>query len=183
MTPPTRPSRASQGPSRLPPDDAADELEKAQALRDVLEHAVEFTRAVSTARPMESYRSRPVVLAAIAIPSLLLCLYSFIARPDWVFGHDPARSSPARQEAHLRFAMFLVSQRLNAYRDAHGGALPQSLPEVGETWAHITYEILPDSGFELRALAGSGRPIALRSDQDARAFLGPSARHLREQRP
>lgn len=155
---------------------------KEAAIREVVEAAARSTRAVELAKPMESYRSRPIILTALAIPCLLLSLYTFSARPEWVFGPKPVATLTARGEAHVRFAMYLVYKRLNAFRAANGGALPQSLLQVGEEWPAIQYRIVADSVFELRA-PGSARPIVFRSDGDPRALLGASAGALRDELP
>lgn len=155
---------------------------KEAAIREVVEAAARSTRAVELAKPMESYRSRPIILTAIAVPCLLLGLYTFSARPEWVFGPKPAATLTARGEAHVRFAMYLVYKRLNAFRAANGGALPQSLLQVQEDWPAIQYRIVADSVFELRA-PGSTRPIVFRSDGDPRALLGASAGALRAELP
>jgi hypothetical protein len=132
---------------------------------------------------MESYRARPIVLAALAIPALLLALYTFVFRPEWVFGPKPASALTSRGEAHLRFAMFLVAQRLYAFRDSSGGQLPRRLVEIREDWPAIVYRKVDDSTFELRAAAATARPIVFRSDEDPRKFLGDSPTSLRIDQP
>jgi hypothetical protein len=145
----------------------------------VVEGAVRFTREVAAAKPMQSYRSRPIVLAALAIPCLALALYTTIARPQWVFGPNPASASLARREAHIRFAMFLVAQRLYEYRDANQGQLPRSLLEIGEEWPGLIYTNLGGSAFELRSIDSLVPAISFRSDGDERELLGTSRNYLR----
>ena len=176
-----RTAKEPQLASELPTGDPADELEKARAVREVVEGAIRFTREVAAAKPMESYQSRPIVLAAIAIPCLILATYTVAARPEWVFGPDPAQEAPARREAHLRFTMFLVAQRLYAYRDANRGQLPQSLQEIGEDWPGIIYRNAGGSVFELRSADALVPTITFQSEADATALLGSSRSHLREQ--
>jgi hypothetical protein len=158
-----------------------DEVEKQIALRDVMEHAVRETRAVATAKPMTSYRSRPIVLAAIAVPAVLLCAYVFVAKPDFIYGPDPVTIPAARREAYTRFAMFLLAQRLSGYR-ATEKRFPESLEAVGERWEGITYKVLSDSVFELRALGDSGKAMVLRSDQRVDPFLGNSVSMIKRRR-
>lgn len=186
---PEPPSAKPVGREKEPPvaavlktGDPADELEKAEAIRAVVEGAVRFTREVAAARPMQSYRSRPIVLAAIAVPCLALALFTAIARPEWVFGPNPATASPAQREAHIRFAMFLVAQRLYQHRDANQGQLPRSLLEIGEEWPGLIYTNLGGSTFELRSIDSLVPPITFRSDGDERELLGNSRTYLRNRR-
>lgn len=166
-----------QRPSLAQASFGADEIEKQLALRDVMEYAVRVTRAVQLAKQMESYRGRPMLLALIAIPALVVALYAYAARPAWVFGPDPARLEPARQQAYTRFAMYLAAQRVEEYRVARG-VLPGSLSETGEEWAGMSYRPLDATTFELSAPGGAGE-IVFRSDQPVTAFLGRSVSYLR----
>jgi hypothetical protein len=150
-----------------------DEVNKQIALRDVMWHAVRERTAVTMARPIRSYRSRPIILAAIAVPAVILCAYALIAKPDFIYGPDPTAVPAVRREAYTRFAMFLLAQRLSGYR-ATARRLPESLEAAGENWEGITYKVLSDSVFELRARGDSGKQIVLRSDQRVDPFLGTS---------
>jgi hypothetical protein len=197
--PPSRRSRTAQAAPRpsetVPrPDDVAadikpptwehsDDAQREAALKDVVEGAARFTRAVELAKPMGSYRSRPIVLVVLAAVALAVGLYSLTAKPDWVYGPSPAQTRTAQGEAHIRFAMFLIAQRVNAHRIAHNGELPQSLTEVGEDWPTIIYRKVDASNFELRSVDAAAPGITLRNDEDAVAFLGSSRRHLRRQQP
>jgi hypothetical protein len=183
---PEPPSAKPVGREKEPPlaavlktGDPADELEKAEAIRAVVEGAVRFTREVAAAQPMQSYRSRPIVLAAIAVPCLALALFTTIARPQWVFGPNPATVSSAQREAHIRFTLFLVAQRLYDYRDANRGQLPRSLLEIGEEWPGIIYTNLGGSTFELRSIDSLVPAITFRSDGNERELLGNSRTYLR----
>ena len=174
-------------PSRTLPRGGAGELDpeeraKAEALKAVVADAVAFEEAVAKATPMESWRTRPIVFAAIAVPCLAIYLYTAIARPEWVYGPDVARTAPAQREAHLRFAMVLMAERVNAYR-VSTGALPETLLEVGEDWRDIGYTVVDGTAYELRAAVDSTRAIVLQSSDDPVAFLGSSRRLLREQNP
>ncbi len=155
----------------------AEEVEKQLAIRDVMAYAVRITRAVQLAKQMESYRSRPMLLALIAIPALIVALYAWVARPAWVFGPDPVRVEPARKQAYTRFAMYLAAQRVESYRVSRG-VLPGSLAEMDEEWAGMSYRPLGATVFELTARADSG-DIVFQSDQSVREFLGQSAVYLR----
>lgn len=158
-----------------------DELLKQQLLADVVAHATRETRAVMLAKVMESYASRPFIVFFIGLMALGIAGYSYLTRSEWVFG-APVAVSQAR-ESHLRFAMFLATQRVSAYRDSTGGYLPQSLQQVGETWPGVTFHASGDTLFELRATGDSGQVVVLRSDRDARAFVGLSPNALRRNIP
>ena len=176
---PYRPSRPVQiRPSGVIAPIDQDEVEKQLALRDVMEHAVRQTRAVATAKPMQSYRSRPIVLAVVAIATSLACAFVLIARPDSVYGPDPAKVPGAQREAYTRFAMYLTTQRVMEYREAYR-RLPESLEAMGESWEGISYRVLNDSVFELRALGDSGKALVVRSDQRLDPFLGTSLTMIR----
>src|SRR5688572_24852244 len=195
--PPSRRSRASQTAPRpskaVPPADDvgadikaptwahSDDAEREDAIKEVVEVAARFTRAVELAKPMASYRSRPIVLAVLAAAAMAVGLYSLTARPDWVYGPSPAQTRTAQGEAHIRFAMFLIAQRVNAHRVAQNGELPQSLRQIGEDWPTIIYRKVDASVFELRSVDAAAPGITLRNDEDAVAFLGSSRRHLRRQ--
>lgn len=171
------PAAAKPTSAELDPD----ELLKQQLLADVVAHAKRETRAVMLAKVMESYASRPFIVAFIALIAISITAYSYLTRSEWVFG-APVVASQAR-ESHLRFAMFLAGQRVAAYRDSTGGYLPQSLEQLGESWPGVTFHASGDTLFELRALSDSGQVMVLRSDRDARAFVGLSPNALRRNIP
>lgn len=177
---PKRVTRAVQAPVK-PAELDEDELLKQQLLADVVAHAKRETRAVMLAKAMESYASRPFIVAFFGLMALGITTYSYMTRSEWVFG-APVVVSQAR-ESHLRFAMFLAAQRLSAYRDSTGGYLPQSLDQVAEAWPGVTYHASSDTLFELRAQGDSGHVMTLRSDRDARAFVGLSPNALRRNIP
>jgi len=162
-------------------EEAASELEKAEAIRDVMEHAVRVTRAVALAKEMKSWPLRPLALALVAVMSVTLGVYTFTAQADWAYGPDPASVPALRHDAHVRFAMYLTSQRLIAHQAATG-VLPETLAELGEEWPGVEY-VRADSSFTLRARAADGAPITLEPAGDLKAFLADSRLHLRERRP
>jgi hypothetical protein len=192
VTGPTgRPSRKSGAVPKIIPehpddivldlslDDYSDESLKRQAIADVVDHAVRMTRALELARPMESWPWRPLILASLASLTLLFTLTTFLAFPDWVFGASPALMSAQRREASTRMAMYLTAERLLSYQDARG-SLPVSLTDVGDSWTggDINYSTFGGS-FLLTSRVGN-QTLALRSEDDRRAFLGLSPRYLRE---
>lgn len=154
---------------------------RAAAIAAVVEHAKRETRAVELARPMESYRGRPIVLALLAAASVALAAYTYVARPAWVFGPDPAVAAAGRRDAHLRYAMYLVAQRLTAWRDSHDGALPRTMREIGEDWTAITYRPLDGGAFELRSSASDGQPIVVRSGDHLPVLAVGIAERLRQE--
>jgi hypothetical protein len=182
--PPHRPSR--QIPARPAPPArpsgahgafGAEELEKQAAIRDVMEYAVNVTRATQLAKQIESYRTRPMLLGLIAIPLLIIAVYAHMAKPVWAFGADPVRLAPEREIGYTRFAMYLASQRVEEYR-GRSGALPQSLTELDEAWPGMGYRVVSAGVYELSASGDSGR-IIYQSDQPLPVLLGKSLRFLR----
>lgn len=189
MDPKYRPSRTlpatTSAPSKEPlttSEDAAEELEKAKAILDVVQHSARFTRAVALAKPIESFRGRTIILAALAVPILILTLFAYVARPAWVFGADPVPGSIQRREAYQRFVMSLVAHRLDHYRWSNNGQLPQTLDDVGEEWPGIGYTVVDrEQGvYELHGTGVLPEPIKYRSNQTLDEFLGGSTRFLRD---
>ena len=173
---PTRSVRPAR-PSGAQAAFGAEELEKQLAIRDVMEYAVRETRAVQLTKLMQSYSGRPMVLALIAIPSLIIALYAYSARPDWAFGPDPVQMEPVRKQAYTKFAMYLAAQKVEEYR-AKEGRLPGSLGELDEDWAGMSYRALSYSVFELTARGDKG-DIVFQSDRPVAAFLGKGPAYLR----
>jgi hypothetical protein len=189
MDPKYRPSRTLPATTSTSPkaplttsEDAAEELEKAKAILDVVQHSARFTRAVALAKPIESFRGRTIILAALALPLLVLTVYTYVARPAWVFGADPVAGSVERREAYQRFVMSLVAHRLDYYRATNQGQLPQSLIDVGEEWPGIGYTVVDrEQGiYELHGTGVLPEPIKYRSDQRLPDFVGGSTRFLRD---
>jgi hypothetical protein len=179
---PHRPSRPVQlRPSGVIAPLDQDEVEKQLALRDVMEHAVRETRAVATAKHITSWRSRPIILAAIAIPLALIATVSVIAKAEFIYGPSPASIPAARRAANTKFAMYLVAQRVLEYREAER-RLPESLLAAGEEWDGITYRVVNDSVFELRSVGDAAQAIVFRSNERVDPFLGNSVTLLKRRR-
>lgn len=157
-----------------------DEALKAQLLAEVVAHAKRETRAVMLAKVMQSYASRPFIVALIGIMALITAVTSYATRSEWVFGAPVARSD--LREGHLRFAMFLTMQRVLAYRDSMR-VLPASLEEISAGWPGVDYRLIGDTLAELRAQDDAGHVMTLRSDRDAQAFVGLSPNALRRNVP
>lgn len=178
---PKRVTRSIPAPARTRPGELdPDELLKQQLLEEVVQHARRETRAVMLAKAMESFKSRPFIVAVIALITLGITAYSYATRAEWVFGAPPVVS--AQREGHLRFAMFLTMQRVLAYRDSMQ-VFPATIDEVGETWPGIAYRVSGDTVAELTATDDRGQPMVLRSDRDAAAFVGLSSTALRRNIP
>lgn len=169
--PPRPPERPGSVPPRLSKPATQAEVERALALRDVMDHAVRVQREISEAKPL--YGSKRVVAAmVICLPLLAFCIYSFVVRPDFIWGARAALPLPQR-DANARVALFMLAQRLEAIRAERGG-YPESLAEIGEEAPGITYTVTGDSVFELRFRADSTAEVVYRSTEDAARFLGDS---------
>ena len=146
-------------------------------LRDVMTHAVEVekeTRKVSG--PPGASRGGRIAALVVGVPALAFCVYSLVARPEFIWGPNPEAVAPARKDANLRFTMFLLAQRIRSYRQTNR-VLPSSLAAVGENPPGITYSVLSDTVFELSASA-DGKAVVFRSDEPAARFLGDAPKLL-----
>ena len=114
--------------------------------------------------------ARLVTLLIVALPLLGLSIYSWIARPEFIWGRTARPMQPAEADANLRMAMFLLGMRLDAYREEQG-FYPASLDAIGESLPGVSYELVTDSIFELRGVVGQ-QPIIFRSDMTADEYLG-----------
>jgi len=180
--PPDRESRRVKRPSGAMAPIDQDEIEKQLALKDVMEHAVRQTRAVAAAKPMKSYRWRPIVLGALAISSVLFATFAIVVRPAFIYGADPSAVPAIRRDAYARFAMYLLMQRVLEYR-AGNGRYPETLEQMGESWQGISFRMVNDSVFELRADSSlAGAPLVLRSDQRVDPFIGRGVSLIRRRR-
>lgn len=173
-------SRVTVGQAGAP---SVEDIEKLEAIRDVMEYAARVTVQTALAKEMKSFRARPILLGILATLSLALAAFTFTAEPDWVFGPSTASASPALRDAHLRYAMFLAVQRLESSRDSVTREPPATLAEVGEDWSGFEYRVLGLGVFELRARGASGDEIVFKSGEDLKALLGDGRRRLREARP
>jgi len=144
------------------------------ALRDVMQHAVREQREITDPKPLDRRRSRRIVVAIVCVALLALSAYSWLARPEFIWGPS-ARSVPVeRRDASLRFTMYLLARRIEAFRKSQG-SYPASLDALGPAPAGISFHALGDSAFELRA-TNNGTPIVFRSQDAPDAFLRGSPR-------
>lgn len=163
------PPRPASPPSRsrnLPAaDDASTELDRLMVLAEVMDYVIK----VSKPTPLSLPRAR------VWVPILTLLLfsftvYSYAARPAWIWGPPvDATQVMATHDADMRFAMFLLAQRIFEYRREFG-AVPATLADVGDRIDSVRYVPLSDTSFSLRY--ESRRPIILYSTESMNAFLG-----------
>jgi len=157
---PTRPSGAG-----LPAaDDTSSPLDRAMVLAEVMDYVVK----VSKPTPLVLPRPR-VWIPLTTLVCFCFMLYSFAAKPDWIWGpqFDPNVVS-ATHDADMRFAMYLLAQRILEYR-REMGSVPATLADVGDRIAGVKYVPLSDTSFSLRYEAS--HPIILYSTESMDAFL------------
>jgi hypothetical protein len=137
-----------------------------------MDHVVKVQREITAATPIRSRNGLRIATAIVCVTLIGFCVFSWVARPEFIWGPGAQPMPPAQQEASLRFGMFVLSQRIEADRAARG-AYPASLGAFGARAAGVRYRVLSDSAFELRA-AANGRPVILRSNESMDVFLGNS---------
>lgn len=179
---PKTPARASltvNATADLTGSARAEDVERAIALRDVMDHAVRVQKEISGVKRLGPSRARLILTAVICVPLLALCVYSFAARPAFIWG--AVEELPVVQrEAGLRLGMFLIAQRLEAFR-AETGHYPAALGDIGEAVEGLQYRVVSDSLFELRS-DQAGPPIVFRSDASVDVFLGSSVTVIQDRR-
>lgn len=170
---PTRPSRhESEKPGAGRPS-----VERAMALRDVLTHAVEVEKdARKHSGPPRNSGAGRVIAVMLSVPTLVFSIYSYVARPEFIWGPNETNVTAVRRDANLRFTMFLLSQRIRVEGRAKG-RLPATLEEVGQNPRGITYRVVSDTVFELRSVE-NGQVVVFRSDEPPRQFLGDVQKYI-----
>ncbi|MGH7670127.1 MAG: hypothetical protein ACRENQ_11610 [Gemmatimonadaceae bacterium] len=163
---PPRPALPPNRSRGLPAtDDASTELDRLRMLAEVMDYVIK----VSKPTPLVLPRPR-VWVPAVTLLLFAFTIYSYAARPAWIWG--PAVDSTqvlATHDADMRFAMFLLAQRIFEYRREFG-AVPATLADVGDRIDSVQYVPLSDTSFSLRY--ESRRPIILYSTESMNAFLG-----------
>jgi hypothetical protein len=150
------------------------QVDRALLLRDVMDHAVRVHKETTGPQGIGIGNgiNRSVLLMALCVPVLAFCVYSLVARPEFLWGPKSGPLPPVRQEANIRVAMFLLAQRLEAYRIAQG-RYPATLAELGDSLPGVAYSLSSAGVYELRA-SENGSLIVHRSDQSLSALLGNS---------
>lgn len=161
----------SQSPQPRKDRETADSPEElADLLREAVRHSVQIEREAALAGLQKPSRARPIALGVICVALFALSAWSFIARPEFIWGPRVAAFAPERAEANARVAMYIMAKRAEAIR-ARDGELPDGGEEVGATQG-FTYARDGDA-FTISTRL-NGRDLTLRSDEDAQAFLGNS---------
>jgi hypothetical protein len=172
--PPKRPARPSQPVPRPSTAGRPSNVDRALALRDVVQHAISTEKEFQKKSVTKRSNTRLVAMLAVAIPLLGLSIWSWVARPAFIWGGAPAMA-PVQETANLRVTLYVLGLRIKQYRAAQG-YFPASLEVLGENVPGVTYQVVSDSVFELRAVAGR-QPVIFRSDMNAKEYLG-NARDL-----
>ena len=167
---PQRPSQAARPSAARPIGGRTSQIDRAMALRDAVAQAVESEKSFKKKTVGRGSKARLVTLLVIATPLLAVSIYSWVARPAFIWGPAVAPRSVAQSEANLKAAIFFLGMRLDAYREEQG-FYPASLAAIGETIPGVTYELITDSVFELRGVVGR-QPVLFRSDMTAEEYLG-----------
>ena len=185
--PPQRPSRPIPSVSPTPRSVPArptpvsgtpvqPEVERAFALRDVMDHAVQVQQEMATKGARRRSPGRPMLVLALCVPLLAFSVWSYVARPVIIWGADATLTADDR-ENHLRLTMFFLAQRIEAAR-RQTGHYPATLGEIGEAGTSVSYRLLDDSTFHLSA-TWDGSQLLLNSREPLDRFLGNSVRLLR----
>lgn len=164
--PPSKPDKPD--PSGRP------SVERAAALRDVMAHAVVVEKETrKSSGPPGTSGARRAVALAFSIPALILSIYSYVARPEAIWGPNPSNVTPVRRDANVRFTLYLLSRNIETFRKKTG-SYPSDLSGLGSVTAStVKYARLSDSVFELRAPNGASE-LVFRSDEPVARFLGTS---------
>ena len=139
-----------------------------------MNRVVEVQKEITAPKKLRLSRARLIVTAVICVPLLALSVYSWVARPEFIWGPRALPVPSLRRDANTRFSMFLLARRIQSYGRTEG-ALPSSLAAIGSRVPGVSYAVVSDSVFELRAEEG-GKPIVFRSDASLSDFLGNAAK-------
>jgi len=149
-------------PARAPQTEADARRDARQTLRAVMERAVEMQ-----AEPPPKAPSR--VVPAVAIILALASVYLWFGNPSWL--RDPDLTPPPEyQDASVRWAVYVTSQRVEQYRIQHG-KLPSSLMETGSTPDGIEYQRSADDHYQITGRNGTIL-ISFSSGDDVKRLLG-----------
>ncbi len=157
------------------------EAERRQRLQEALRDAVaprEPTPAEVRTAGRNTGRNRGWMLALVVVLGWMCIAWIWLARPAYFFGPPPPPAlSPARQEAQLRFAMYLQQRRVEEYLATHG-RLPSTLSQTGAVEDSVMWH-LTDGGYVITGRYGD-LTLELPSGADADQFLGSSLDKLQQ---
>jgi hypothetical protein len=171
-TPPKRPTQSGRPSSTDRPRNSTTQPvgnARASALRDAVAHAVETDREFKKKGSFTGGNGRAGRYALVAI-AVAVTLYSWIGRPQFIWGAPPPVPSPELQSADLRMSMYFFAIKVERYRKQHG-TYPASVREIGDSVAGLQYSLLDGNTYELRGTAAN-REVVLRSDTKGAEFLG-----------
>jgi hypothetical protein len=163
----------SSAPRKSLPLRSDDDVERAMALRDVMEHVVDVSKAPP---PMKTKRKRRVVAVVLCVLLLAASAVSWLARPEWIWGPSGEPVSPVLDRASARMSMAVIAQRLKDVR-AQTGEYPVGLEEIGESGNGIQYALVDDTTFVLSAQTALDS-VVYRSNQPIEELLGRSVELL-----
>jgi hypothetical protein len=143
------------------------------ALRDVMEHVVDVSKAPP---PATSKRRLRVLAVVLCVLLLAASAFSWFARPEWIWGPSGEPVSPVLDRASARMSMAVIAQRLNEAR-AQTGQYPVGLEEIGEAGNGIEYSFVDDTTFVLSARTALDS-VVYRSNQPIEELLGRSVELL-----
>jgi len=157
--------------------DPAKGQEAADAVKAVMQHAAERQTAAQAKAPP---RRQPAKwLLPLGINLGVLALYLLIAPPPFVTLNPIEPPDLARQEESLRLAIYLQSQRIEAYRQ-RTGSLPVNLSDLQSSVPPgVEYRLQDGGRYLLMAMLGDST-IVYDSTQSAADFVGTAAAALRE---
>jgi hypothetical protein len=171
-TPPKRPTQSGRPSSTNRPRSSTTQPvgnTRASALRDAVAHAVETDREFKKKGAFSGGNGRAGRYAVVAI-TLAVTLYSWVGRPEFIWGAPVASPPPEIQNADLRMSMYFLAIKVERYRKQHG-TYPASLRDVGDSVPGLRYSLLSSNTYELRGTAAN-RESVLRSDMKGAEFLG-----------
>lgn len=179
--PPRRPTQSGPPSTNRPRSSTTPPVENARAstLREAVTHAFETDREFRKTSSNTAGEGRARRLLVLTIAMIAVSAYSWVARPQFIWGAPVEPPPPQIQQADMRISMFLFGMKVDRFRKKNG-AYPETLAALGDSIRGIRYVLLNDSTFELRAKAAN-HEIVFRSDTTAADFLG-EARDLIQSR-
>lgn len=163
-TPPRQAPPSTRSTNLPATDDASSELDRLMVVAEVMDYVVKVSRPTPLVLP------RPRVwIPLLTFFFFFFTIYSYSARPAWIWGPqvDPDQAA-ATHDADMRFAMFLLAERIFEYRQDNG-TVPATLADLGDRIDSVKYVPLTDTSFSLRYEAP--RPIIYYSTESMDAFL------------